>query len=214
MSLPAVIPLFPLPNAVLFPGVPLPLHVFEPRYRDMVRDAAERQDRMIGMVLLRGDWRERYLDRPEIFTVGCAGRMVRCDLLEDGRYNILLQGAREFSIRAEVGATSYRQAEVTWREPPADGLDGGERGRIRGLAGRYLESRDPGFAERLLSEAAGGEMSDEMLVNVLSFSLDFPPLEKQALLEAAAVRDRTARLGEMLEFGLGGGGFEGAGSLH
>ncbi len=210
--LPAAIPLFPLPNAVLFPGVPMPLHIFEPRYRDMVRDAHDGGDGVIGMVLLRGDWRESYHQRPEIFQVGCAGRMVRCDALADGRYNIVLHGMREFRVRAEIqDESTYRRAEVTWRDPPADGLSADERARVRTAMVRYIEPRDPELAQRLLDEAS---MSDEVLVNFLCQSLDFPPMDRQSLLESAAICNRAARLCEVIEFALGSGGFGGSESVH
>ena len=80
MDLPSTIPVFPLPSVVLFPGVPLPLHIFEPRYREMVRDAAASHE-MIGMALLRGDWRRDYEGNPDIFEVGCAGKIVNVGLL-------------------------------------------------------------------------------------------------------------------------------------
>jgi Lon protease-like protein len=115
MELPPHVPLFPLPNAVLFPGVPLPLHIFEPRYREMVRDVERSEDKLIGMVLLRGEWRKDYYGRPDIYPVGCAGRMVSVEPLPDGRYNILLQGVREFAVRDETADHSYRRGAVEWR---------------------------------------------------------------------------------------------------
>src|SRR5512134_892781 len=99
--LPPLLPLFPLPNVVLFPRMPLPLHVFEPRYRAMVRDAV-RGPRLIGMVLLRGAWQQQYEGRPEIFATGTVGEMAHVEELSDGRSNIVLRGLREFHIREEL----------------------------------------------------------------------------------------------------------------
>ncbi|HUI25665.1 MAG TPA: LON peptidase substrate-binding domain-containing protein, partial [Candidatus Kryptonia bacterium] len=138
MDLPLRIPLFPLPNVVLFPGVPLPLHVFEPRYREMVRDARAGES-VIGMVLLKGEWQKDYYGRPSIFDVGCAGRLVSVEPLSDGRSNILLHGIREFQIAREVGDHSYREAEVSWR--PTDvsrSLGADRRLRVKGLLERFL----------------------------------------------------------------------------
>ena len=73
-ELPDIIPVFPLPNVVLFPRVQLPLHIFEPRYRAMVRDVMEADPPLIGMALLRGDWQEQYEGNPQVFPVGCVGR--------------------------------------------------------------------------------------------------------------------------------------------
>src|SRR6516162_7363434 len=99
MSLPRLIPLFPLPSVVLFPQVLLPLHIFEPRYRQMVKDVAV-GDELIGMVLLRSE-EDPTGSSQDIYTVGCAGRMVRKIDLPDGRSNILLQGVRAFVVREQ-----------------------------------------------------------------------------------------------------------------
>jgi len=207
VELPGVIPIFPLPNVVLFPGVPLPLHIFEERYRDMVADAVASPQPMIGMVLLRGDWKGGYHGRPQVYPVGCVGRLVQSDRLEDGRYNILLRGTREFTVEDEVGDTRYRQARVRWRPPPADGLNGDEREDLISLADELVRQNDPTTADRLFSDDS---MSDELLVNFLSYALDFPPIEKLALLQAAAITNRAHRLRELLqltiaEVGSGGG---------
>ena len=89
--LPPTIPIFPLPNAVLFPNVFLPLHIFEPRYREMVADALQ-GDRIIGMVLLRPGWEPDYDGRPAIYPIGCAGVITNAERLPDGRFNIVLRG--------------------------------------------------------------------------------------------------------------------------
>jgi Lon protease-like protein len=202
MDLPEIIPLFPLPNAVLFPGVPLPLHIFEPRYREMVRDTEESEAQLIGMVLLRGEWRSDYYGRPEVFAIGCAGRMVNTEALPDGRYNILLHGLREFSVADEVGETSYRQGVVRWRPLPTTGLQREARDRVRSLMRRFLGPREPKLARTLLDDPS---VSDELLINFLCYALDFPPLEKQALLEAPAVLERAERLCEVVQFAIDGG---------
>ena len=85
------LPLFPLPHVVLFPNVFLPLHIFEPRYREMVADAIT-GDRMIGMVLLRPGWEQDYEGRPPVYPIGCSGLITHVEQLADGRYNIVLRG--------------------------------------------------------------------------------------------------------------------------
>jgi Lon protease-like protein len=205
-NLPSIIPLFPLPNAVLFPGVPLPLHVFEPRYREMVRVVALSDDRIIGMVLLRGDWRKDYAGNPDVFRVGCAGRMLSVEPLADGRSNILLQGVREFVITGESHERAYRQATVTWRTPTGGELDPAFRRRIHDLVVRFLGDREPQLARKLLDDAS---VSDELLVNFLCYALDFSPLEKQALLDVGSLAQRGARLCEVVQFALEGGGVGG-----
>jgi uncharacterized protein len=199
MDLPKLVALFPLPNAVLFPGVPLPLHVFEPRYREMVRDVDRGPDRLIGMVLLRGEWRKEYYGNPEIFAVGCAGRMVSVEALPDGRYNILLHGVREFTIVGERPGHAYREAEVEWRAAPQGGVPSELRTRIHALMQRFLEEREPTLVNRLLNDSS---LSDELLINFLCYALEFSPMEKQALLEAPSLGERGVRLCDVVQFAL------------
>jgi len=199
MDLPKLVPLFPLPNAVLFPGVPLPLHVFEPRYRSMVRDADRSEERLIGMVLLRGEWRREYYGTPEIYPIGCAGRMVSVEPLADGRYNILLHGVREFTIVREQRSSAYREAEIVWRQAPDAGLPSEMRTRIHALMHRFLEEREPKLVSRLLNDRS---LSDELLINFLCYALDFSPMEKQALLEAPGLVERGTRLCDVVQFAL------------
>ena len=196
MDLPSIIPVFPLPNVVLFPGVPLPLHIFEPRYRDMVREAANGHE-VIGMVLLRGDWQPRYDEKPEIFDTGCAGKIVNVESLPDGRYNILLHGLREFTIRRHMFEKSYRQGEVSWRSLAHGGLDSSCRSALVSLLSRFLEAKPATPAHRLLHDQS---LSDELLVNFFSYALDIAPLEKQGLLEAQTLMTRAERLRDIIEF--------------
>ena len=115
--LPATLPLFPLPNVVLFPNVFLPLHIFEPRYRAMVADALD-GDRLIGMVLLRPGWEGDYEGRPPVFPIGCAGLISHHEQLPDGRYNIVLRGLEKFRVEREDDSRLYRLGEViTLNEP-------------------------------------------------------------------------------------------------
>jgi Lon protease-like protein len=199
MHLPRQIPLFPLPNAVLFPGVPLPLHIFEPRYREMVRDAQE-GDAIIGMTLLRGGWQKEYYGAPAIFATGCAGKLVSVEALPDGRFNILLHGLREFSIVREREGHAYREAEVRWRSAGAATPIGSEQRRcITGLLERFMRDDLATPAHKLLHDPS---LSDELLVNFFCYALDLTPLEKQGLLEALTLTERAQRLRDVLEFHL------------
>src|SRR6266702_3000213 len=104
--------LFPLPNLVLFPSVIQPLHIFEPRYRQMMADALD-DDRLLAMVLLRPGFEEEYDRRPPIHTIACLGRIFNEERLQDGRYNLLLHGLRRVRIEDELPADRlYRQARV------------------------------------------------------------------------------------------------------
>src|ERR1700752_5009269 len=101
-----LLPLFPLPNVVLFPNVFLPLHIFEPRYREMIADALK-SDRLIGMALLQAKWVGRYEGRPPVYPIGCSGVITHLDRHDDGRYNIVLRGLERFRILREDHARRY-----------------------------------------------------------------------------------------------------------
>src|SRR6187399_1861593 len=109
--LPPTIPIFPLPNVVLFPNVFLPLHIFEPRYRAMVADAL-RGDRIIGMTLLRPGFETDYEGRPPVYPVGCAGLITHSEALPDARFNIVLRGMEKFRIVGEDESRRYRLARI------------------------------------------------------------------------------------------------------
>jgi uncharacterized protein len=191
-----LLPLFPLPNVVLFPNVFLPLHIFEQRYRDMIADAVA-GDRMIGMVLLRPGWQHDYEGRPAVFPVGCSGVITHVEQLADGRYNIVLRGLERFRILAEDQARSYRRASV---ESLADApMSADDRALVRRLRGR-LETMLAGSREgRGADPKIPTAMGDEDLINALAQYLDLEPLEKQALLEHPCLRTRAESLLELLE---------------
>ena len=198
IAIPSVIPLFPLPNVVFFPRTYLPLHVFEPRYRHMVRDAAA-SHRMIGMVLLKEGWESDYEGRPAIFPVGAVGRMVAVQNLSDGRFNVLLQGLRRFEIQDEIGVESYRQGKIELKDfaPLETKLPPELRSEILKIVGNFLLSQEDGMA---LANFLKQPVDDEALVHNLSFGLDFTPLEKQFLLEADTVVQQARRLLDLLQF--------------
>ena len=192
--LPRAIPIFPLPNVVLFPNVFLPLHIFEPRYRQMVDDAL-RGDRIIGMVLLRPGWEPHYDGRPAVYPIGCAGVITHSERLTDGRFNIVLRGMEKFSVTGEDDTRAYRLAYVeTVREPAAETF----REEMQ-VARRRLEAL-------LVPQPVGrpdpkvpSSMPDEDLVNALAQYLEFEPVEKQALLEREGLLERCRSLIELLE---------------
>ena len=192
--LPPTIPIFPLPNVVLFPNVFLPLHIFEPRYRQMVEDALN-GDRIIGMVLLRAGWEGDYEGRPSVYPLGCAGVITHAERLPDGRFNIVLRGMEKFRITSEEEDRLYRVAQV---EPvpewPADRVREEMRDERRRLE-TLLVPQPEGPAERRVPTS----MPDEDLVNALAQYLEFDPVEKQALLERDGVLNRCRSLIELLE---------------
>ena len=196
--LPPSIPIFPLPNTVLFPNVFLPLHIFELRFKRMMTDALL-GDRIIGMTLLRPGWESDYEGRPAVFSVGCAGLITHSETLEDGRYNIVLRGLQKFKICGEDNGQGYRIARVSGIAEPLDEVT---RLAIQGSRGRL---------EELLTQSAKNEnvegrlpksVSDEDLVNALAQYLDIDAIEKQALLEREGLAKRCESLIELLEMKL------------
>ena len=198
-----LLPLFPLPNVVLFPNVFLPLHIFEPRYREMVADALKNH-RMIGMVLLRPGWQGDYEGRPPVYPVGCSGVITHAEQLNDGRYNIVLRGVERFRILEEDDRLSYRRAHVEALPDHTCSIE--DRNRIRTQRSKLDALLHPVLERRIADIAAGAEgaripaaMADEDLVNALAQYLDLDPLEKQALLEHRSLRSRAESLVELLE---------------
>ena len=193
--LPPTIPIFPLPNVVLFPNVFLPLHIFEPRYRTMTKDAL-RGDRIIGMTLLQPGYEASYEGRPRVYPIGCAGVITHAEPLADGRYNIVLRGIEKFRIDSEDTSRDYRLAHIT---PLTEATSEAERRllsqqRLR-LEAVLAAAIERGGAEPRFPPAIG----DEDLVNALAQYLDLQPIERQALLECEGVLARGRALIELLE---------------
>jgi Lon protease-like protein len=195
-----LLPIFPLPNVVLFPNVFLPLHIFEPRYREMVADALK-SDRLIGMVLLRPGWQRDYEGRPAVYPVGCSGVITHVDRLPDGRYNIVLRGMQRFRILDEDTQLIYRRARI--EQLPESACCAEDAAAIRRQRTK-LDALLAPVIERSFADAPGetkipAAMGDEDLVNALAQYLDLDPLEKQALLEQRSLRSRAESLVELLE---------------
>jgi Lon protease-like protein len=192
------IPIFPLPNVVLFPGVFLPLHIFESRYREMVGDALE-GDRVIGMVLLKPEGLGDYEGRPPIYPLGCAGLITHVERLADGRFNIILKGLQKFRVVGEDHHLAYRLAHIEelgdeWRESDRALLQQ-ERQKLDGLLRMAGEHLAP---EPILSDA----IADEDLINAFAQYLELEPLERLALLERDGALARCRSLIELIEMKL------------
>jgi hypothetical protein len=187
-----LVPLFPLPNVVLFPDVPLPLHVFEPRYRALVTDALS-SHRTIGMALLKPGYEADYHGRPPIYPIGCSGSIVREERFDDGRYNIVLHGRERFRIVEEQQGAPYRLALVEPLSEPArdDGTLGRLGEQVLAAVGRMAGAP---------SVVVQGEVSTAALVNGLCQELDLPAVEKLDLLACDSLESRARRLVELLDF--------------
>ncbi|MBI3803787.1 MAG: LON peptidase substrate-binding domain-containing protein [Nitrospirae bacterium] len=198
-EIPEWVPLFPLPTVVLFPKTYLPLHIFEPRYREMVEDALQ-GDRMIGMVLLKEGWEADYDGRPPIYETGSIGKIVRSQRLDDGRFNIILYGLEKCLVRTEKQDRSYRQGQIDiLREPAVEALYAPLKERLVELTLEYRQKMPEG--ESLQSVLETG-LEDDVLVATLSAGLPLTVVEKQFLLEAETLPLRARRLAALMEMGL------------
>jgi uncharacterized protein len=185
-DLPNIIPLFPLPNFVLFPGLNVPLHIFEPRYREMLADVAQTHG-IIGMMMLKGDWERDYYAYPDIYAIGCAGKIAALSTLPDGRFNLILQGVSEFRVVREIRQRSYRLAEVDWCTVPSATLEFDERAMmtLHQLLVSFLGEAANEVWKSLVEERG---LRGAALINSICFHLDIAPIEKQTLLEAGESR--------------------------
>lgn len=183
---------FPIAGAVLFPHMQLPLHIFEPRYRALVRDALSR-DQRIGMVQPRDAG-----DPPSLFDVGCVGKIGHVEALDDGRYNIILEGLSRFRIRRELSVdTAFRQveADLIAEDEVHQTLGLMERASLEREAKRFADAQ--GYA---VDWNAVGRLDDEAIVNGIAQVAPFDIAAKQALLEANSLSDRAELTMQLMQF--------------
>jgi len=185
------LPIFPLTGAVLFPGMQLPLHIFEPRYRAMVGDALIR-DRLIAMIQP-----QRSAEGAPLYEVGCIGRIGEIQAMDDGRYNVILEGTARFRVVRELDVTTaYRQVEAEiFAEDEDETLTHAQRGGFEREARHFADSQgysvDWDSVERL---------DDRSLINGVSQIAPFDPASKQALLEAETLTARCELLVQLMQF--------------
>lgn len=195
--IPDRVPVFPLPNVVFFPHTYLPLHIFEPRYRRMVADAAT-GGQCIAMALLKEGWEPDYYGNPPIYPLVCVGRLVSVQTLPDGRSNILLHGLERADIQAEHFEKPYREATIAVKPRPADAPLAAEvRRSVLASLEEYMRSNNQSATwDGLFRDT----VSDDVLINTMATHLDCTPVEKQFLLEADGLHQRARRLGDLLQF--------------
>ena len=202
-DLPRTIPVFPLPGALMLPRARLPLHIFEPRYLQMIDDCLKTEHRLIGMVQPRA---QKTGDGRTLQSIGCAGRLTQMSETEDRRYMVTLAGVSRYRIGKEIsGFQPYLQADVTW-----DGFDrdlgrterdeGFDRPAFLDLLHRYFEAQGLSTDWDSLKDA-----EEELLINSLSMLCPFEPEEKQALLEAPSLATRRETVVTLMEFALRSG---------
>ncbi|HYJ34429.1 MAG TPA: LON peptidase substrate-binding domain-containing protein [Candidatus Binatia bacterium] len=183
-------PLFPLPNVVLFPKAILPLHIFEPRYRTMMADALQ-GGQTICMALLRPGWEADYYGAPAVYGVGCVGRVVQHQRLEDGRYNIALHGESKVAIEGFSREEPYRIARVrAVEEDQAWSASSGVEGEVAELLALFRRVRLGESAAVDLTEMYGPHVSPEAVLNMIAMNLNVEANVKQELLELDSLRSR------------------------
>ena len=212
-----VLPLFPLSNVVLFPRVKTPLHLFEPRYRQLARDVLAGERRIV-MAVVRPEHVDDMPGNPPIFPVACCGVVTESQRLPDGRYNLVLHGERRVRVVEELPLEPPRIYRVARVERLEDAYPEDQRERVARLRAGIVEDvsvlvrrtqpdRSHGFDPELF---AG--VDDVTFVNAVSNAFAFPVEEKQGLLEADSIPERYARLASALSFqraeleNAGGGG--------
>jgi hypothetical protein len=189
------VPIFPLPGAILFPRSQLPLHIFEPRYREMVRDAIEGAGRIAMIQPLRLDDD----NRAPLYPVGCVGEVVGIEELEDGRFNIVLLGSNRFRLVRETELeAAYRCADVN-----IEAFDDGEPPPLPLLQRAEVEREARRLGDALgltVDWAAVARLDDEMLVNAIAQVAPFDVGAKQALLEQQTLDGRADLLVQLMQF--------------
>ncbi len=186
----ARVSIFPLSGALLLPGMDLPLHIFEPRYRALIHDVMAR-DRRIGMIQPRKDG-----PVPPLFDMGCLGHVSHIEALEDGRFNIILTGITRFRVVRELSVTTqFRQIEADVEQAPEDEV-------LHMVERAALEQESRRFAESLgyvVDWTAVSRLDDMALVNGIAQIAPFHAAAKQTLLEANTLSERSERIIQLMQ---------------
>ena len=191
--IPSEIPLFPLPETSLFPGVSRPFLIYEPRYREMIADALK-GNRIIGMVRLRPGFEKDYEGRPPIHDIGCAGTIEEYEQLPDGRYVILLRGLTTFRIVTEDQRKAYRLARIEAIPELLKDEDRATLSTLRNRVEKALVTLLP-----LGVDPPDPSLEDDEFVNIVAQNFGMPEATRQDLLERNNVLERARALADLLE---------------
>ena len=198
--LPALLPLFPLPRTVLFPRTFLPLHIFEPRYRDMTKDILGTHHHLLMALAMNLEQIDPLPETSGFHPVGTLTRVVRAEPLVDGCWNLLVQGIQTVRLYEDEKERSYRQARF---EPSA--FDAGSpwahvgRERFFATLGSY---GDRFSIATQVSDLVGMNLDEDALIYTLCLALDFEPVEKQFLLESLSMSALAERLEDLMRFSM------------
>ncbi len=185
------LPIFPLPNVVFFPHTVLPLHIFEPRYKQMVADALE-GNRQIGMALLQPGWERRQDESPEVFNTGGMGLITQYEHLEEGRYNILLSGRHRYRIMEFIRETPYRVARVRLLDemmPSSQEMNEISTELVRGFRELTEANTQPGLEPDVIEK-----LDFQTLINSVCSSVNLSVYDQQQLLEMNSLKVRATTL--------------------
>ncbi|HLP30566.1 MAG TPA: LON peptidase substrate-binding domain-containing protein, partial [Geothrix sp.] len=205
--LPAILPLFPLPQVVLFPETFLPVRIFEPRYQEMTVDVLNAHHHLILTLMRENPEPGSMGESAPIFDIGCLAEVVRAEPLTGGRWNLLLQGKDTVRILEEVSGKLYRQARTEVLPFDASMLwPGPHRRRLMESLEAYAASEG---IEAQLKELLDLPLEDVGRLNTLAMALDFEPTERQFLLESPDLPTLADRMLQLLDFAVGGRSIQG-----
>lgn len=200
--LPAILPLFPLAQVVLFPHTYLPLHIFEPRYRTLTADILATHKHLVLALAQDPTLSDPIPATEACFPTATLASIVRAEPLDDGRWNLLIHGVQALKVTEEIPGRPYRQVRVqSLPFEEEEGLKQDEEGRLMKALKRYGKRHHIGSQ---LDELASLGMSQVVFLNTLAMALDFEPVEKQFLLESQTLHEFSDRILQLMEFTLSG----------
>ena len=196
-NLPTKLPVFPLSNFIIFPKTTVPLNIFEPRYIDMINDSMQ-SDKLIGMIQPKNSLDKK--NRPELYEIGCVGKITSFNETDDGRYLIILNGVCRFKIMEEVNSDNlYRECEVKYEDFSNDLSEKSDEIKFSDL--KLIFQNLKGLFKKQGYEINWKEIEKQSLdqtINTLSMASPFSLEEKQVLLETTNLNERKKKLEEIL----------------
>jgi len=185
-----IVPIFPMPDVVLFPKTLLPLHIFEERYRIMTREALAGNGKIV-MTLLQEGWETNYHGNPAVHDIACLGKIETCEELDEGKYNIVLEGVHRVRLIREIEHSPYRLAQVEHvSDMDYDDLSDEIIERRNHLAGLFTRFTELATSGKVPASDLVPQDRFEALVNMVATTLNLDPQEKQVLLEMDDIAER------------------------